>query len=123
MNRIYLAITVLLLIPALSFAYLFYTESKCNELADIIENAVENPDYSEKRELFERAKEEWGKIETVLALSVNHLLIDHINESFTKAEAWQRLGEDNMFITELKWLGKLVNHVSETEKPTVYNIF
>ena len=123
MNRIYFALAVLLLVPALSGFYLFYTETKCNELEKIIEYVAENPEYDETGEFFEKAKEKWKKIESVLALSANHSVIDHINESFTKAEAWHKLGEKNMFTAELKWLGRLVKHVSETEKPTAYNIF
>ena len=120
MNRIYLALAVLILIPALSGFYLFYTETKCDELAEMIEYASEN--YAEG-EVFEKAKEKWDKIETVLAISANHSVVDHINESFAKAEAWLKLDDENMFIAELKCLERLVRHISETERPTVYNIF
>ena len=121
MKRIYLAVAVLVLVPLMSGAYLIYTENRCDEIVEIIQKSTQSPEGSEK--LFNEAKKKWDELEKILALSANHSVIDKVNESFTKAEEWQKLGSINMFLAEAEWLKKLVRHVGENEKLKAYNIF
>lgn len=122
MNKIYLSAAILLILPLLLFGYLAYTDAKCNELAEII-TLADNLDAQKSGELLETAREKWGSFEKILGISANHSVIDSINEGFTKAAAWQILGEEKLFSAELKNLNRLIQHLSETEKPTLFNIF
>lgn len=122
MNRIYLAVAVLVIIPLFSGIYTVYTETRCKEISGMITESADG--YGEKSgEIFEGARKKWEKLEKVLAVSANHAMLERVNESFIKAEKCLKLGEKNLFLVEAEWLSRLVEHVSETEKIKPYNIF
>ena len=71
----------------------------------------------------ENVVKKWEKVEKILGLSANHGVIDSVNESVTDARQWQRLGEVNLLVAELKQMQRLINHITAAERPTAYNIF
>ena len=123
MNKVYFAVAILLFFPLFASGYRMYTETKCKELIKTVELAEENVDTDLGEESFKEAEKKWGKLETIIAMSAHHSLVEEINESFIKAKTWLVLDEKNMYIAELKWLRRLIRHVYETERAEIYNIF
>lgn len=121
MKKIYLALAVIVIVPVLSGVYIYFAETKCDELVRLIEKAEDAGGSGEK--FFSEARKLWGQLEGIYGVSANHCMIEEVNESFTKAEAWLKLREINLYRAEIRWLKTLIERIAENEYPTAYNIF
>lgn len=116
MKKLCLALAVLIGIPSVSGMYMIYMQRKCEQLISVLEESDTDGENLKK------ARGMWEKLEKNLAVSANHGIIEEINESFSKAEGWQQLGETNLYLSEIQWLKKLIAHIYEEECPRMYNI-
>ncbi|MBQ3053694.1 MAG: DUF4363 family protein [Clostridia bacterium] len=116
MRRVYLALLILICIPVVLTFYMGYVTKKCNELKrDIWEVKTEMD--------FDFFAKKWEKTEKYFAISTNHAELDMVNESITKGKEYMKSGNKSSLNAELKWIEKLLSHISGLEKPTLQNIF
>ena len=121
MNKIYVAVAFLIIIPLASFFYIGYITDKGEEIVKEIKLAYEYAQSDESH--FENVEKKWEKFEKSLAFSTNHAVIENINESIIKSKEYLKNGRTDMYKVELKWLEKLIKHTGEMEKPGAENIF
>ena len=121
MNKFYAAMCVLVFLPLIAGGYNMYVEMKCKELNKEVKQLYEQ-DGDSKQADFSSVKDRWNKTQKLLALSVNHEIIEKINEAITRAEQWAESNETTLMRTELKWLESLINHIHEMERVSVENV-
>ncbi len=123
MNKLYLAMVLLLLLPICTGFYAFTVASRCEELGKMVEDIYESAEKNMDEEKFRMVEKEWESLETTLTFSINHSEIDDIKESLSKGRAHMENGNTGGLRCEMMWLKMLLNHVSEMEMPVFENIF
>lgn len=125
MNRIWTAISILLVLMIGCITELTYINKITNDMKDRlleINQYVENNSMETALKSSNELHEEWDKNHSIMALFITHDRLENIDQSVEIINANIKSDESSDFFTESARLYAQLNHLKDTELPTINNI-
>jgi hypothetical protein len=125
MKRVWVAMCMMAFVVALCLTELFVTEKLANEMdASILSarQAVQNQDYAQAEEYSIRISEQWKRYHNMLSLYITHDRLEQIDQSFSILSTNLEQGMYDEFLVELRRAYGQLEHLRDTEMPTLGNI-
>ena len=85
--------------------------------------AAENDDFRKAYELASQSEDEWIKSERILAPFTSHLHLDDVGLAISKLPPLIKYGNKSQFISECKFTIVQIEHLADSEIPSLTNIF
>ncbi len=125
MRRIIAAVVILLIVFGLSVGIYFKIISEVDMLTDIACEIRDSVRQKEKTDFWEtrRLSDAWDKSETFMVSFLPHSELDDIEIGIKNIENYHEQGLTDEYLEEMNNVINRLEHIKETEKPTVKNIF
>jgi hypothetical protein len=126
LKRIYIAISILIILPIIIAASQFYLKSTTDKMTGLIvqaeSSAKQNDPDKAKRELTEFSKE-WEINNKIIATFVEHSELDSVNASDAKLLPYLESNDLTSFYAECETVKAQFHHIMHTEEFSIDNIF
>ena len=125
MKRLIIAYSLMcLIIAAITFSliYNYQTKKQMTALLDSVYQSAEKGDIPAATQGVKQFLNTWNKKEKILILVLHHNKTDEINLIASEFEAYISLGEIPEFCASVKKVISLLDHMWETEQPSLKNI-
>lgn len=125
MKRLGVAIVLLVVILATGIWGHFLIESDCKKMAELVKYdcrmTVQEQKTSEKRA--KKLQEEWSKKEKIFAVILPHSELDEIEINLKKLTNFHSQNMTEEYIKALNECSNRFEHIAESERLTLRNIF
>lgn len=125
MRRIIAATVILLIVLGSSIGIYFKIISEVDRLTDIACEIRESVGQKEKTDFWEtkRLSDAWGRSETFMVSFLPHSELDDIEIGIKNIENYHEQGLTDEYLEEINSVINRLEHIKESEKPTIKNIF
>ena len=125
MRRIIAATVILLIVLGSSIGIYFKIISEVDRLTDIACEIRESVGQKEKTDFWEtkRLSDAWDRSETFMVSFLPHSELDDIEIVIKNIENYHEQGLTDEYLEEINSVINRLEHIKESEKPTIKNIF
>lgn len=125
MRRIIAATVILLIVLGSSIGIYFKIISEVDRLTDIACEIRESVGQKEKTDFWEtkRLSDAWDRSETFMVSFLLHSELDDIEIGIKNIENYHEQGLTDEYLEEINSVINRLEHIKESEKPTIKNIF
>lgn len=125
MRRIIAATVILLIVLGSSIGIYFKIISEVDRLTDIACEIRESVGQKEKTDFWEtkRLSDAWNRSETLMVSFLPHSELDDIEIGIKNIENYHEQGLTDEYLEEINSVINRLEHIKESEKPTIKNIF
>lgn len=125
MRRIIAATVILLIVLGSSIGIYFKIISEVDRLTDIAYEIRESVVQKEKTDFWEtkRLSDAWDRSETLMVSFLPHSELDDIEIGIKNIENYHEQGLTDEYLEEINSVINRLEHIKESEKPTIKNIF
>lgn len=125
MRRIIAATVILLIVLGSSIGIYFKIISEVDRLTDIACEIRESVGQKEKTDFWEtkRLSDAWDRSETFMVSFLPHSELDDIEIGIKNIENYHEQGLIDEYLEEINSVINRLEHIKESEKPTIKNIF
>lgn len=125
MRRIIAATVILLVVLGSSIGIYFKIISEVDRLTDIACEIRESVGQNEKTDFWEtkRLFDAWDRSETFMVSFLPHSELDDIEIGIKNIENYHEQGLTDEYLEEINSVINRLEHIKESEKPTIKNIF
>ena len=125
MRRIIAATVILLIVLGSSIGLYFKIIFEVDRLTDIACEIRESVGQKEKTDFWEtkRLSDAWDRSETFMVSFLPHSELDDIEIGIKNIENYHEQGLTDEYLEEINSLINRLEHIKESEKPTIKNIF
>lgn len=125
MRRIIAATVILLIVLGSSIGIYFKIVSEVDRLTDIACEIRESVGQKEKTDFWEtkRLSDAWDRSETFMVSFLPHSELDDIEIGIKNIENYHEQGLTDEYLEEINSVINRLEHIKESEKPTIKNIF
>lgn len=125
MRRIIVATVILLIVLGSSIGIYFKIISEVDRLTDIACEIRESVGQKEKTDFWEtkRLSDAWDSSETFMVSFLPHSELDDIEIGIKNIENYHEQGLTDEYLEEINSVINRLEHIKESEKPTIKNIF
>lgn len=125
MRRIIAATVILLVVLGSSIGIYFKIISEVDRLTDIACEIRESVGQKEKTDFWEtkRLSDAWDRSETLMVSFLPHSELDDIEIGIKNIENYHEQGLTDEYLEEINSVINRLEHIKESEKPTIKNIF
>lgn len=125
MRRIIAATVILLVVLGSSIGIYFKIVSEVDRLTDIACEIRESVGRKEKTDFWEtkRLSDAWDRSETFMVSFLPHSELDDIEIGIKNIENYHEQGLTDEYLEEINSVINRLEHIKESEKPTIKNIF
>lgn len=125
MRRIIVATVILLIVLGSSIGIYFKIISEVDRLTDIACEIRESVGQKEKTDFWEtkRLSDAWDRSETFMVSFLPHSELDDIEIGIKNIENYHEQGLTDEYLEEINSVINRLEHIKESEKPTIKNIF
>jgi hypothetical protein len=125
MRRIIAATVILLIVLGSSIGIYFKIISEVDRLTDIACEIRESVGQKEKTDFWEtkRLSDAWDRSETLMVSFLPHSELDDIEIGIKNIENYHEQGLTDEYLEEINSVINRLEHIKESEKPTIKNIF
>ncbi len=125
MRRIIAATVILLIVLGSSIGIYFKIISEVDRLTDIACEIRESVSQKEKTDFWEtkRLSDAWDRSETFMVSFLPHSELDDIEIGIKNIENYHEQGLTDEYLEEINSVINRLEHIKESEKPTIKNIF
>ena len=125
MRRIIAATVILLIVLGSSIGIYFKIISEVDRLTDIACEIRESVGQKEKTDFWEikRLSDAWDRSETFMVSFLPHSELDDIEIGIKNIENYHEQGLTDEYLEEINSVINRLEHIKESEKPTIKNIF
>ena len=125
MKRIIAATVILFIVLGSSIGIYFKIISEVDRLTDIACEIRESVGQKEKRDFWEtkRLSDAWDRSETFMVSFLPHSELDDIEIGIKNIENYHEQGLTDEYLEEINCVINRLEHIKESEKPTIKNIF
>ncbi len=125
MRRIIAATVILLIVLGSSIGIYFKIISEVDRLTDIACEIRESVGQKEKTDFWEtkRLSDVWDRSETFMVSFLPHSELDDIEIGIKNIENYHEQGLTDEYLEEINSVINRLEHIKESEKPTIKNIF
>ena len=125
MRRIIAATVILLIVLGSSIGIYFKIISEVDRLTDIACEIRESVGQKEKTDFWEtkRLSDAWDRSETFMVSFLPHSELDDIEIGIKNIENYHEQGLADEYLEEINSVINRLEHIKESEKPTIKNIF
>lgn len=125
MRRIIAATVILLIVLGSSIGIYFKIISEVDRLTDIACEIRESVSQKEKTDFWEtkRLSDAWDRSETFMVSFLPHSELDDIEIGIKSIENYHEQGLTDEYLEEINSVINRLEHIIESEKPTIKNIF
>lgn len=125
MKRIIAATVILLIVLGSSIGIYFKIISEVDRLTDIACEIQESVGQKEKTDFWEtkRLSDAWDRSETFMVSFLPHSELDDIEIGIKNIENYHEQGLTDEYLEEINCVINRLEHIKESEKPTIKNIF
>ena len=125
MRRIIAATVILLIVLGSSIGIYFKIIFEVDRLTDIACEIRESVGQKEKTDFWEtkRLSDAWDRSETFMVSFLPHSELDDIEIGIKNIENYHEQGLTDEYLEEINSLINRLEHIKESEKPTIKNIF
>ena len=125
MRRIIAATVILLIVLGSSIGIYFKIISEVDRLTDIACEIRESVGQKEKTDFWEtkRLSDAWDRSETFMVSFLPHSELDDIEIGIKNIEKYHEQGLTDEYLEEINSVINRLEHIKESEKPTIKNIF
>lgn len=125
MKRIIAATVILLIVLGSSIGIYFKIISEVDRLTDIACEIRESVGQKEKTDFWEtkRLSDTWDRSETFMVSFLPHSELDDIEIGIKNIENYHEQGLTDEYLEEINSVINRLEHIKESEKPTIKNIF
>lgn len=125
MKRIIAATVILLIVLGSSIGIYFKIISEVDRLTDIACEIRESVGQKEKTDFLEtkRLSDAWDRSETFMVSFLPHSELDDIEIGIKNIENYHEQGLTDEYLEEINCVINRLEHIKESEKPTIKNIF
>lgn len=122
MNYFALGAGILAVILILALCSMFLLYHQTENIATLLEQAMQEPDRTQAVALAVQAKNNWENRYGLIATFIDHNELDEISTGFAEMDSWARLDDEDEFYCVCNRLANQVRHIYQAELPTYYNI-
>lgn len=125
MRRIIAATVILLIVLGSSIGIYFKIIFEIDRLTDIACEIRESVGQKEKTDFWEtkRLSDAWDRSETFMVSFLPHSELDDIEIGIKNIENYHEQGLTDEYLEEINSVINRLEHIKESEKPTIKNIF
>lgn len=125
MRRIIAATVILLIVLGSSIGIYFKIISEVDRLTDIACEIRESVGQKEKTDFWEtkRLSDAWDRSETFMVSFLPHSELDDIEIGIKNIKNYHEQGLTDEYLEEINSVINRLEHIKESEKPTIKNIF
>lgn len=125
MRRIIAATVILLVVLGSSIGIYFKIISEVDRLTDIACEIRDSVGQKEKTDFWEtkRLSDAWDRSETLMVSFLPHSELDDIEIGIKNIENYHEQGLTDEYLEEINCVINRLEHIKESEKPTIKNIF
>ncbi|TGE31957.1 DUF4363 family protein [Desulfosporosinus sp. Sb-LF] len=126
MRTIPTIVTIIILLLGGSLASYQYIQSTSQTLAlqiETVEQSISTHKWENAQKQLNIAQPRWDKTKTLWTVLLDHQEIDDIEVSMKKLEKYIQAQDVALSLGEASALKLLIDHISDTEKLTLRNIF
>lgn len=125
MRRIIAATVILLVVLGSSIGIYFKIIFEVDRLTDIACEIRESVGQKEKTDFWEtkRLSDAWDRSETLMVSFLPHSELDDIEIGIKNIENYHEQGLTDEYLEEINSVINRLEHIKESEKPTIKNIF
>ncbi len=125
MKRIIAATVILFIVLGSSIGIYFKIISEVDRLTDIACEIRESVGQKEKTDFWEtkRLSDAWDRSETFMVSFLPHSELDDIEIGIKNIENYHEQGLTDEYLEEINCVINRLEHIKESEKPTIKNIF
>ena len=125
MRRIIAATVILLVVLGSSIGIYFKIISEVDRLTDIACEIRESVGQKEETDFWEtkRLSDAWDRSETFMVSFLPHSELDDIEIGIKNIENYHEQGLTDEYLEEINSVINRLEHIKESEKPTIKNIF
>lgn len=125
MRRIIAATVILLIVLGSSIGIYFKIIFEVDRLTDIACEIRESVGQKEKTDFWEtkRLSDAWDRSETFMVSFLPHSELDDIEIGIKNIENYHEQGLTDEYLEEINSVINRLEHIKESEKPTIKNIF
>ena len=125
MRRIIAATVILFIVLGSSIGIYFKIISEVDRLTDIACEIRESVGQKEKTDFWEtkRLSDAWDRSETFMVSFLPHSELDDIEIGIKNIENYHEQGLTDEYLEEINCVINRLEHIKESEKPTIKNIF
>lgn len=125
MRRIIAATVILLIVLGSSIGIYFKIISEVDRLTDIACEIRDSVGQKEKTDFWEtkRLYDAWDRSETFMVSFLPHSELDDIEIGIKNIENYHEQGLTDEYLEEINSVINRLEHIKESEKPTIKNIF
>lgn len=125
MRRIIAATVILFIVLSSSIGIYFKIISEVDRLTDIACEIRESVGQKEKTDFWEtkRLSDAWDRSETFMVSFLPHSELDDIEIGIKNIENYHEQGLTDEYLEEINSVINRLEHIKESEKPTIKNIF
>lgn len=125
MRRIIAATVILLIVLGSSIGIYFKIISEVDRLTDIACEIRESVGQKEKTDFWETKSlsDAWDRSETFMVSFLPHSELDDIEIGIKNIENYHEQGLTDEYLEEINSVINRLEHIKESEKPTIKNIF
>lgn len=122
MNYFALGAGILAVILILALCSMFLLYHQTENIATLLEQAMQEPNRTQAVALAVQAKNNWDNRYGLIATFIDHNELDEISTGFAEMDSWARLDDEDEFYCVCNRLANQVRHIYQAELPTYYNI-
>lgn len=122
MNYFALGAGILAVILILALCTTLLLHNQTEDIASLLEQAMQEPDRTQAVALAVQAKNNWENRYGLIATFIDHNELDEISTGFAEMDSWARLDDEDEFYCVCNRLANQVRHIYQAELPTYYNI-
>lgn len=126
MKRVIIAVCILLILPLMIFTTHFYLKKTTSDMSSILNNAqicISKHDTKKAEKLTGEFNDEWDHHSKIMATFIRHSEMDEVNLSTAKLTSYLKYDEPGEFSATCDEIKKQLDHLWESEKFTIDNIF
>lgn len=125
MKRIIAAVVILLLVLVSSIGIYFKILSNVDSLTETACEIRDSVNHKQKTDFWEtkRLSDEWNSSEIFMVSFLPHSELDDIEIGIRNIENYHEQGLTDEYLEELNNVINRLEHIKESEKPTIKNIF
>lgn len=115
-------VTFILILDIISFKYLDNTSKNLDEMLTIVQQNIEEENWSEATKNIDTAEIKWKNIDKKWAILIEHREIDEIEINMEKLKSYVETKNKDLSMAQLKAIKMLIRHIPQNEKPILENI-
>ncbi len=117
---------ILIFIIGLDVCSYYYLKNMANAISQSIEDLpdrIDGGDWDAASDGLAKTSRQWSSVKGIWAVLINHQEIDNIEMSLTRLKSFVKYKDINESMAEYNTFKALVEHIPESEKFSLVNIF